>query len=69
LVLYTDGVTDVPPPHDLDLDVLVPIVRDAAAGAASAEVVADRLGAVIHEQLPLSRRNDDVALVVVRVDD
>jgi PAS domain S-box-containing protein len=69
LILYTDGVTDVPPPHDLDLDVLVPIVRDAAAGAASAEVVADRLGAVIHEQLPLSRRNDDVALVVVRVDD
>jgi PAS domain S-box-containing protein len=67
LVLYTDGVTDVPPPDDLDAGTLALMVRRAADGAASAEVVADRLGRSLHELLPVARRNDDVAIVVARV--
>jgi serine phosphatase RsbU (regulator of sigma subunit) len=67
LILYTDGVTDVPPPDDLDADTLALLVRRAAEGATSAEVVADRLGRSLHELLPVARRNDDVAIVVARV--
>ena len=67
LILYTDGVTDVPPPDDLDPDTLALLVRQAATGAASAEIVADRLGRSLHELLPVARRNDDVAIVVARV--
>lgn len=67
LILYTDGVTDVPPPNDLDADTLDLLVRRAAEGAASAEIVADRLGRSLHELLPVARRNDDVAIVVARV--
>ena len=67
LVLYTDGVTDVPPPDDLDEVTLATLVRRAADGATSAEVVADRLGRSLHELLPVARRNDDVAIVVIRV--
>ena len=60
-------MTDVPPPGDLDADALAVLVRRAAEGAASAEVVADRLGRSLHELLPVARRNDDVAIVVARV--
>ena len=66
-ILYTDGVTDVPPPNDLDADRLNLLVQRAAEGAASAEIVADRLGRFLHELLPVARRNDDVAIVVARV--
>ncbi len=67
LILYTDGVTDVPPPHDVDAETLAMLVRRAAEGATSAEDVADRLGRSLHELLPVARRNDDVAIVVARV--
>jgi PAS domain S-box-containing protein len=67
LVFYTDGVTDVPPPHDLDPDTFATMVGQAADGATSAELVADRLGRSLHEVLPVAERNDDVAIVVVRI--
>ena len=67
LVLYTDGVTDVAPPHGLDPEGLAVLVRTATAGEGSAEEVAVRLGDAIEERLPIGERNDDVALLVVRV--
>jgi PAS domain S-box-containing protein len=66
VVLYTDGVTDVPPPHQLDEEAVVALVVDAAA-ADTADGVADRLGTAIEDHLALRDRADDVALVALRV--
>ncbi|HEY5874390.1 MAG TPA: SpoIIE family protein phosphatase, partial [Ilumatobacteraceae bacterium] len=43
VVLYTDGFTDVRPPHGLSADEFVELVAGAAASATTAEEVADRL--------------------------
>jgi hypothetical protein len=43
------------------------MVAKAAEGDLTAEDVAARLGEAIEEVLPMSERNDDVALLVVRV--
>ena len=67
LVLYTDGVTDVAPPHGIDPEALARMVAKAAEGEVSAEQIAARLGEAIEAVLPISERNDDVALLVVRV--
>jgi PAS domain S-box-containing protein len=67
LVLYTDGVTDVAPPRDLDGDALVRLVTEATAVEGTATDVLLRLGDAIQAVLPIPERNDDVALVVVRV--
>ena len=68
LVLHTDGVNDVRPPHDLDDEALAELVMSAARSAGPADEIAARLGAAIERILPIPDRNDDVALVVVRVD-
>jgi PAS domain S-box-containing protein len=67
LVLYTDGITDVAPPHGIDPEALAQMVAKAAEGEVSAEQIAARLGNAIEAVLPISERNDDVALLVVRV--
>jgi PAS domain S-box-containing protein len=67
VVLYTDGLTDVRPPHDLDPDRLARLVSEAASSDGSAEQVAGRLAAAIEALLPVRQRDDDLALVVLRV--
>jgi PAS domain S-box-containing protein len=67
LVLYTDGVSDVPPPAGLDDAATVDLVRDAVAGALDAEHVADRIHARLSARLPVEARPDDIALLVVRL--
>jgi PAS domain S-box-containing protein len=69
VVLYTDGVTDVRPPHDLDPEQLARLVRLAAEGAKTAEDVADGLGRAIDEHLPFTQRDDDIALLILKVTD
>jgi serine phosphatase RsbU (regulator of sigma subunit) len=66
LVLYTDGLTDVAPPHDLEPAALLQLMSQAAATDGSADDVAARLGALVESVLPIPERNDDLALVVVR---
>jgi sigma-B regulation protein RsbU (phosphoserine phosphatase) len=68
MLLYTDGVTDVRPPHDLSDDALREFVEQASATASTAAEVADRLGRELSSILPLAERNDDIALLVVKVD-
>ena len=68
LVLYTDGVTDVSPPHG---------TRSRRSSRSSSprlprerptrKTSPARLGREIEEVLPISERNDDVALVIVHV--
>lgn len=67
IVLYTDGLTDVRPPHALDDNDLVAIVGRAAIQTTTSETLADRLEAALTAILPLERREDDIALLVIRV--
>jgi serine phosphatase RsbU (regulator of sigma subunit) len=66
LVLYTDGLTDVPPPHLLTGEETVELVAAAAHGAADADEVAGRLEEAIARRLAVHQRPDDIALVVLR---
>jgi PAS domain S-box-containing protein len=68
LLLYTDGITDVRPPHDLlDAD-LRELIVEATTTSSSADDVLERLGQRIEGILPFDRRHDDMALVAIRVD-
>jgi PAS domain S-box-containing protein len=67
VVLYTDGATDVRPPHDLTTEALEILVERAATPAPDASGVADRLGSELSAILPILQRNDDIALLTLRV--
>ena len=69
LVLYTDGITDVRPPHDLDDEALIDLIRAAAYGAHGAKTVTARLLDRIEHVLPIAQRNDDLAILVVQISD
>ncbi len=68
VVFFTDGVTDVPPPHTLGDEEFTALVVEAAAGGADAETVADRIHAALAALGPLDDRVDDIAIVVLHVD-
>ena len=67
VVVYTDGFTDVRPPHGLSADEFVELVAGAAASATTAEEVADRLSDALAQILSLEERDDDIAMMVLRV--
>jgi serine phosphatase RsbU (regulator of sigma subunit) len=67
VVLYTDGITDVRPPHDLSPDDMKDMVGNAAADASTAEAVASNLGVFIDRKLPFAVRDDDIALLVLKM--
>ena len=67
VVLYTDGVTDVRPPHDIDADVLARMVQHACERGDTADEVAEHLRERIEAVLPLALRNDDIAVLVLRI--
>ena len=67
MLLYTDGVTDVAPPYDLGTDALGAMFESSCASAVTASEIADRLGSELSSILPLTDRNDDIALLVVRI--
>ena len=70
VLLYTDGITDVPPPHGLEAPEVAELFAKAVGAADdSAESVADEVRRAVDARLPMERRTDDVALVVVRVRD
>ena len=66
LVLYTDGMTDLPPPFGItpaELNVLVGEARSQH----SADQLADALHRSLLERVPDRSRQDDVALLIARV--
>jgi sigma-B regulation protein RsbU (phosphoserine phosphatase) len=67
VVFYTDGATDVPPPNYLADGQFAQIVARAAAAARSAEAVADQIQESLDSIVSFSRRDDDIALLVLRV--
>ena len=68
LVLYTDGVTDLHPPHHLDDEAFRAMVA-AAVTATIAEATIEQLRTAIDGWFPLAERHDDLALVVIHVGD
>ena len=68
MVFYTDGLTDVPPPHTLDTAQVEELMSEAAAGNRDAEAVADELGLAVERIQALRDRPDDIALVVIQID-
>jgi PAS domain S-box-containing protein len=67
VVLFTDGATDVAPPHGLDDEAFRAVVAGAARGATSAEEVADRIRDALAAVQSFDEREDDIALLVLRV--
>ncbi|HZU80870.1 MAG TPA: SpoIIE family protein phosphatase, partial [Acidimicrobiales bacterium] len=67
LVLFTDGITDIPPPSWMDEETLVAMLADAVSGTSSADEAADAISAACARHVPFERRQDDIALVVLRV--
>ena len=66
VVLYTDGITDLPPPHgQTEADVVDLVAQVATTG--TAEEIAEAIHRSVTDRLPLAQRADDVALVVLRV--
>jgi anti-sigma regulatory factor (Ser/Thr protein kinase) len=66
LVLYTDGVTDVPGPAAITDDELRELIGRAKGDAPDA--VADAISAEVSARRPHHERSDDTALIVLRVD-
>lgn len=79
VVMYTDGVTDLPPPHGLDEAGVLSLVHDAVGaspdaptghdepGPSRADRIAHELGQRIERRVPVVQRGDDIALVVLAV--
>jgi serine phosphatase RsbU (regulator of sigma subunit) len=66
VVLYTDGVTDLPPPCGIGTADLVALV-DELRGRADAAEIADAIYSSLLERVADHSRHDDIALLVVRV--
>lgn len=69
VVFYTDGATDVRPPHNLEVEQFAAMVTQAVIGVGTAEEVANRIHDALGAVLPFNRRNDDIALLVLRAAD
>lgn len=67
VVFYTDGATDVRSPHGLDDSQFLHLIERAAACGGTTEAIAEQIHASLAEILPLNRRDDDIALLVLRV--
>lgn len=67
VVFYTDGATDVRPPNALSTSQFTHLVEQAAADGDTAEAIADRIHEALEAVLSFKRRDDDIALLVLRV--
>ena len=66
VVFYTDGITDLAPPHDrTEADVASTVA--GFVGLGSADAIADAVHRSVTDRLSAEERADDVALVVLRV--
>ncbi len=66
VVFYTDGATDVPR-RSLDERQWTDLVATACRPAGTAEVIADNIRDSLDDVLPFAQRNDDIALLILKV--
>ena len=62
LVLYTDGITDLPPPHGLEVEELETLVHEHRGDGA--DNIARAIRRSLEVRLPEHSRRDDAALIV-----
>lgn len=67
VVLYTDGFTDVPGTYGLDDEQLYSTLERVHAASRHADDFADRFGHAVEAILPMAQRDDDMAMLVLRV--
>jgi serine phosphatase RsbU (regulator of sigma subunit) len=67
VVFSTDGATDLRPPHNLEPEQFTELIERACRAGGCAETIADRIHGALTAVLPFDRRNDDIALLVLRV--
>ena len=67
LLLYTDGVTDVPPPDEITPADFADIVTRCSAEAADADDLLRLVSGSLDAIRPPSARSDDIALLALRV--
>lgn len=68
VVVHTDGITDLPPPHGLDDEGLLALVDEAATSAPGVAGIAGHIRASVDRRLAEDVRPDDIALVLIKVD-
>jgi serine phosphatase RsbU (regulator of sigma subunit) len=68
VIFYTDGLTDLPPPFGLSADELLDLVAPLVHRPSAASI-ADDLRELVLGRVPDPRRQDDVAILVIRVAD
>ena len=66
IVFYTDGATDVPK-HSIDEQEWRRLVKTAAHTASTANEIADNIRDALEHVLPFDQRNDDIALLIIKV--
>jgi len=66
VVLYTDGITDLPPPYGIPSAELAELVHELRE-LPSARDIAEAIHQSLLERVPDRGRQDDVALLVARV--
>ncbi len=66
LVLYTDGISDLPPPDLLTSADVSQLIARAVIGSRTSEEVCDRVERALAEQVDLKDRPDDIAVIAVR---
>lgn len=69
VVFYTDGATDLPAPHALTAEEFTGLVEQAAHHSHTAQALSDHLQDALEAILPFEQRDDDIALLVLRVAD
>ncbi len=67
VMLHTDGVTDLAPPYDLAPEAMQAMAVAAAASSVTADGIASALGESIADTLSLAERDDDIALLILRI--
>lgn len=65
VVLYTDGITDIPPPHGIDDPQLAQLVHDHRQHNAAG--IADVIHRSLLDRVPDQRRRDDAAVLVLAI--
>jgi serine phosphatase RsbU (regulator of sigma subunit) len=66
VVFYTDGITDLPPPHGVLPDAVRDLVFELR-DRTSADDIAEAIRRSLVERVPDRSRRDDVALLVIRI--
>src|SRR5207248_195793 len=67
VICYTDGATDLRPPWALSGEDFSVLLEQSVRETASAEAAASNISERLQAHRPFTERNDDIALVVLRV--